>query len=76
MRSKLLVCLFLIGSQLIGCASGRTVIKIQCPGYPIMFKVRVENGVIKGKDVSNVIENHQSLWQYIHQLEKSGCTRK
>lgn len=68
--------LFLILSSsllVIGCASGRHIVQLRCPKPPIMIRVDVQNGTIKGKDLDHVIENHESLWKHIHLLEKLGC---
>lgn len=58
------------------CASGRAIVNIKCPGYPIMLEVEVKGGTVKGKDLDHAIENHQRLWQHIHVLEKLGCRAK
>lgn len=59
-----------------GCAGTKTIVHVRCPEPPILLKVEVRNGVIRGKDKDNAIENHQSIWQYVHLLRKLGCTAK
>ena len=56
-----------------GCASGRHIVQLRCPKPPIMIRVDVQNGTIKGKELDHVIQNHESLWKHIHILEKLGC---
>lgn len=76
---KTIVQLVVMGSILIGiasCASGRGIVRINCPNHPIMLSVAVRRGSISGPDLSHAIENHQSLWQYIRVIEKLGCTNK
>ena len=63
-------------SLLVGCAHGRMIVRLECPQPPILLKVRVQNGTISGKDLTNVIENNQRLWQHLHLLEKLGCKAK
>lgn len=59
-----------------GCASGRAIVRIECPKPPLMVRVVVTNKTIKGNEVNHVIENHQRLWQHIRLLEKLGCTTR
>lgn len=68
------IFLVLLSSLLgLGCASGRAIVRLDCPNPPIMLRVIVADKTIKGKEVDHVIENHQRLWQHIHLLEKLGC---
>lgn len=68
---RLSVLLILL--SMIGCAHGRMIVKVQCPQPPILLKVKVEKGTVKGKELDHVIENQSRLWQHIHILEKLGC---
>jgi uncharacterized protein YcfL len=68
------ILLVLLSSVLVvGCASGRAIVRLECPKPPIMLKVRVQNGTVSGKDLTNAIENNQRLWQHLHLLQKLGC---
>ena len=69
MKKIFLVMLILLSS----CAHGQKIVRLACPNYPIMLRVEVRDGAIKGKDLDHAIENHQSLWGHIHLLEKLGC---
>lgn len=69
---KLLLVLF-SSFLVVGCASGRAIVRIDCPKPPIMLRVVVSNKTIQGKDVDRAIENNQRLWQHIHLLQKLGC---
>lgn len=71
---KIIIMIML--SLLVGCAHGRMIVRLECPQPPILLKVRVQNGTISGKDLTNVIENNQRLWQHLHLLEKLGCKAK
>ena len=70
------IIIMIMTSLLVGCAHGRAIVRLECPQPPIMLKVKVQQGTVSGKDLTNVIENNQRLWQHIHLLEKLGCQSK
>lgn len=73
--SKRLLLLSLLIS-LCNCAAIRVGVKYPCPKEPVMLLVEVHDGTVSGQDLTNAIENNQTLWQSIHLLEKLGCRAK
>ncbi len=69
-----LIGLIALTCLLSGCKKSHYAIKITCPKPPVELPVKVRNGIISGKDLDAVINNHTLLWQYIHILQKLGCT--
>lgn len=57
------------------CAHSTKIVRIPCPPRPEMVKVVVKDGTITGESLDAVIENHQRVWEYVHKIEKLGCTR-
>jgi len=61
---------------LMSCSSKYVPVHITCPPDPLMRVVKVQNNSITGVSLDNVIDNHISLWEYIHEVQKLGCTSK
>lgn len=59
---------------LTSCDDKFTPVKISCPPSPDLLPISVQDGQLDRTEVEKVIQNHQTLWEYIHQLKKLGCT--
>lgn len=71
-KSFLIICLF---SLFLGCASHPKIIKTACPPRPTIEQIEVIGGELNRENTERVIENWKRLWEYIHRIEKLGCTR-
>ena len=60
---------------LVGCASRPKIVKIPCPPRPILQPVEVKDGKLDEENTRKTIENHEDTYEYIHRIEKLGCTR-
>ncbi len=70
------ILLFTLLATTMGCATVKAGIKIPCPDTPAMRKVWVKNGQLSGEDLNAVVENHMTLWSYIHSIQALGCRVK
>ena len=60
----------------LNCGGAAQYKKVKLPTAPTVRSVNVQNGVIKGRSLDNVIKNHIDAWKYIKELQTLGNFKK